>query len=281
VIVRLPRQGQSVATADAGSFRGARRRTLLLRVILVAAALGCLVAATASARGLASRPPGVLPSGSTGVVVFDLSLSIVERDYPRVAFEVRRLIKEDAPVGLVVFSDVPYELLPPGTPARELRPLLRLLTAVNGKVPPNPWSDSFRSGTVISAALELAAGMLDREHVEHGSIVLVSDLETAPDDVPRLTRLLRELRDRGIRVRVVPLSPIAETRALFESLLGPDAFSEPPAPGSAEVERPVEQRTARLPRGLLLLGGLLFAALAAHEGLTGRLALPRAEGGRA
>jgi hypothetical protein len=272
---------QAVALSDAASFGGAARRARLIRLAFVAAALGCLVAAAALARGLDSRPPGLLPAGSTGVVVFDLSLSIVERDYPRVAHEVRRLIQEDAPVGLVIFSDVPYELLPPGTPARELRPLLRLLTAVNGRLPPSPWSDYFRSGTVISTALELAARMLERAGVEHGSIILVSDLETAPDDIPRMTRVLRGLLARGIEVRVVPLSPIGETRSLFESLLGPDALAEPAAPTEAASERLPDRRAASLPELLLLLGGLVFVALAGHERFAGRLALPRASEGRA
>ena len=86
----------------------------------------------------------------------------------RTAF--KRLIADNASIGLVVFSDVPYELLPPGTPASELRPMLRLLVPPRLGPPVNPWSITFRAGTKVSAALQLARDMLrrgwDRERVD-------------------------------------------------------------------------------------------------------------------
>ena len=68
--------------------------------------------------------------------------------------------------GLVVFSDTAYELLPPGTPGRELLPILRYLkaTGTGGQLPINPWQD-FRAGTRISAGLATARQALEREHV--------------------------------------------------------------------------------------------------------------------
>jgi hypothetical protein len=264
-----------------GGFRSSRRRATVLRVALAAAAVGCLAAAAVSARGLDSRAPGILPSGSASVVVLDLSLSIAEGDYPRIAGAVQRLIDQNAPSGLVVFSDTPYELLPPGTPARELRPLLRLLSVAPGKKPQNPWAGTFRLGTVISAALELADGMLQREHAENGSILLVSDLETAPDDVPKLSRVLRDLRERGITVRVVPLSPSSESTALFLSLLGPDAFAAPARASEPGPRRSGTPVAASLPGAVLLLGALALLALAGHERFAGRLALPRTARGAA
>ena len=82
------------------------------------------------------------------------------------------LVDADAPVGLVIFSDVPYELLPPGAPAKELKPIIRLLTPTGGKVV-SPWSETFRSGTRISTALQLARDMLVGDKVKDGSILLV------------------------------------------------------------------------------------------------------------
>ena len=99
----------------------------LLPAVLVTAALALLGAAAISARDLDTRERGLLASRTATVVVLDLSLSIADEDYNRVRGVLRRLIEEDAPIGLVVFSDVPYELLPPGTPASELAPMLRLL----------------------------------------------------------------------------------------------------------------------------------------------------------
>jgi hypothetical protein len=282
VPVRLRRRrGPAIDLHGAPGFRSSRRRATVLRVVFAAAAVGCLAAAAVSARGLDSRAPGILPSGSANVVVLDLSLSISEGDYPRIARAVRRLIDQNAPSGLVVFSDTPYELLPPGTPARELRPLLRLLTVSPGKKPENPWAGTFRLGTVISAALELAAGMLQREHAENGSILLVSDLETAPDDVPKLSRVLRDLGERGIAVRVVPLSPSSGSTALFADLLGPDAFAEPARASQAEPRRSGAPVGGSLPGAVLVLGALALLALAAHERFAARLALPRPARGSA
>ncbi|MEX2212079.1 MAG: vWA domain-containing protein [Gaiellaceae bacterium] len=271
----LRRRRLSIDSPDVDALRRGAIRALLLRVLLVAIAVALLAAAAVSARGLDSRAPGLLPSRSTGVVVLDLSLSIIEQDYPRVGRVVNRLIEADAPVGLVIFSDIPYEALPPGTPARELRPLLHLLTPTPGNAPANPWTDTFRSGTLISAAIELAADMLEREHVENGSILLVSDLETAPDDIPNLIRVIEEVLSRGIELRAVPLSPISESRELFKSLIGADALSAPPEPAAAERRPPGARLGAGVPVGVLVLGALLFVALAGHERFAARLALGR------
>jgi hypothetical protein len=141
----------------------------LLRTVLVVAAVALLALAAASARGLDPGKPGFLPQAS-GVLVIDLSLSIGEEDYKDIRNTVRRLIADDSSVGLVIFSDIAYELLPPGTSAAELRPLLRLLvprraTRVDAGLPVNPWSRSFSAGTRISSALELARDMLVRDKV--------------------------------------------------------------------------------------------------------------------
>ncbi len=64
-------------------------------------------------------------------------------DYVTIRRTLRRLVAEEASIGLVVFSDVPYELLPPGTPAAELRPLLRLLIAPRLGPVQNPWTQTF------------------------------------------------------------------------------------------------------------------------------------------
>jgi hypothetical protein len=214
------------------------------------------------------------------VLVLDVSLSITESDLRRSRRVLERLISSRTPTGLVVFSDVPYELLPPGTPASELRPLLRLLTPEGGHLPRNPWNTSFTAGTRISAALDLASRMLRRDRVEHGSILLVSDLETAPTDFGDLGRVLSRLRRSSIPVRLVPLSPSSDAVNLFQSLLGRKAFLAPVEPSTGEVPRIESSLRGRTPIALLVAGCLLFLALAAHERFAGRLTLPR-EGWRA
>ncbi len=238
---------------------------------LGSAAVALVVASAASARGLETREHGLIPSGTTGVVVVDLSLSIADEDYEAVRRSFRRLVAENASIGLVVFSDVAYELLPPGTPASELRPMLRLLVAPKLGPPVNPWTQTFRAGTKISASLELARRMLERDGVRSGSILLVSDLETAPDDVPSLARTVESLRRSSIELRVLGLAPSTDAQLIFQGLFQEDAFA--PTPAGAE-EGEVEGATrVSAPRTLLLLGVFFFVALTAHELFVGTLAI--------
>jgi hypothetical protein len=276
--VRSGRRWPAVDSHDARVLRVASLRTRFLRVVLIALAVTVLGLATASARGLNPGPPRLL-AGSAGILVVDLSASIGEEDYGGIRRTVRRLIDEDASVGLVVFSDVGYELVPPGTPASELRPLLRLLvprrpSLDDAGLPVNPWSQSFRAGTRISSALELARDILVRDGVKNGFILLLSDLVTAPEDVPQLARTLHELRRQSITIRVVALSPLKDGRTVFEGLLGESALISP-----SQLRNPQRVWTsARVerPAGFVVLGGFLLAVLAAHERFAGRLGLPRA-----
>lgn len=270
--MRLWRSGSVVDSHDVGAMRRAAFRTRLVRVVLVVAAVALLAGAAASARGHDAESSSGLPRAS-GVVVIDLSLSIGSGDYGIVRSTIRRLIAADGSLGLVMFSDLAYEMLPPGTPAAELRPLLPLL--VPGRRA-NPWSQSFSAGTRISSALELARDMLVRDGVENGAILLLSDLVTAPEDVPRVARTLQGLQDQSIDVKVVPLTPLEDGRTIFEGLLGKEALIPP---SSAATSAPLPTgASSGLPVALLVLGALVLVVLAAHERFAGRLGLPRPEG---
>lgn len=277
--MRSGRRSAAVDSHDIRSLRVASVRTRFLRVVLIALAVALLGLATASARGLDPGTPRLL-SESVGILVIDLSASIGEEDYGGIRRTVRQLIDEDASVGLVIFSDVGYELLPPGTPASELRPLLRLLvprreTPDDAGLPLNPWSQSFRAGTRISSALELARDIFVRDRVENRSILLLSDLVTAPEDLPQLARTLQELQRQSIAIQVVALSPLPAGRTIFEGLLGKSALIAPPQ--LQDPQRVLTKSEVERPAGFLILGGLLLAVLAAHERLAGRLGLPPAE----
>ncbi|MEO5576550.1 MAG: hypothetical protein ABIR67_08945, partial [Gaiellaceae bacterium] len=63
---------------DTGAFRGTGRRTLALRLLFGGGTVVLLAAAVLSARQLDPRDRGLLPTGTTGVVVLDLSLSILD-----------------------------------------------------------------------------------------------------------------------------------------------------------------------------------------------------------
>jgi hypothetical protein len=268
-----------VDTHDAHAFPLAAWRTMALRVVLAAAAVVLLLAAVLSVRGLDTRSPGLIARGTTGVVVVDLSLSIANEDYHAVRRSFRRLVAENSSIGLVVFSDVPYELLPPGTPASALEQMLRLLVPPRLGPPINPWTSGFRAGTRVSSALELARDMLERDDVRNGSILLVSDLETAPEDVPPLTRTVEGLRRSSIDLRVVGLAPSSDARRIFEGVLQSRAFEA--APGGVEEVGEGSAQDASVPTMLLILGALFFLVLALHELFVGAVAITRAPGRRA
>ena len=80
------------------------------------------------ARGSDDTPSRLLPPGTSGIVVIDVSRSVDGQTYQPIASVLRQLIALREPVGVVAFSDVAYQLLPPGSPSRELRSLLRLFT---------------------------------------------------------------------------------------------------------------------------------------------------------
>jgi hypothetical protein len=263
-----------VDSHEARAFPAAARRARILRVLFGGAAVLLIAASAASARELQTSERGLIPSGTTGVVVVDLSLSIANEDYTIVRGAFRRLIEENSGIGLVVFSDIAYELLPPGTPARELEPMLRLLVAPRLGAPVNPWTNTFRAGTKISSALGLARDMLLRDGVTSGSILLVSDLETAPDDVPPLTRMIESLRKSSITLRVLGLAPSNDARLIFADFLQEGAF-EATGEGDPRVVEAERETNAVLPTTLLLLAALFFVALAAHERFGGMLAITR------
>jgi hypothetical protein len=209
------------------------------------------------------------------VVVLDLSLSITDQDYVKLRRTLRRIVAEEASIGLVIFSDVPYELLPPGTPAAELRPFLRLLETPRVGPAQNPWTQTFRAGTRISVALDLARSALERDAVAAGAILLVSDLETAPEDVPALASTVAELERDDIRLSVVPLAPSSDALSLFAEYLD-DGELAGFAQGAPDTDREdAASAGVEMPLLLLALGLSAFIALALHERFAGRLALPR------
>jgi hypothetical protein len=238
--------------------------------VLAAALVTCLVAAVVVARDLDPEETAFLPRGRNAVVVLDLSKSVEARGYDRVARVLNDIIAAKRPVGLVIFSDAPYELLPPGSPAERLRPLLRYFTLVRdaggqAQYPPNPWQQGFSGGTSVSGGVELAQGILKRDSVRHGSIILVSDLDIPLSDVPRLTRAVVELRRENVTLRVVPLFPNLDARYVFERISGREAFIDPRRLGRTESGTGLHAFAAPSPRRLVLVSGLLIFLMAMNE----------------
>lgn len=276
----LRRRSRTIPSSDTRGLRRARIRTGVVRGLLVAVVCLLVGAAYLSARGLESRANELVPGGRSGVVVIDVSLSIVNQDYTDVRVVLERLIRAGNPTGLVVFSDIAYELLPPRTPAKELRPLLRFFTLDGEKLPQNPWTPNFQAGTRISEALELAHSMLRRDRVAPASILLISDLETAPTDYSVLGRTLRELADSDVTVRVAALSPSSDALTFFGGILGSEAFVDVVEPSSGEVAPLEVSLRGETPPVMLLAIALALLVLAAYEVFAGRLALPPGAGWR-
>lgn len=264
--LRADRRG-AIPASEPGRLRHSARRTTLLRVGLALALCAALALTVLVARRYDVRHAPLVASGSSGMIVLDLSASVFEGGFEAT---VRKLVETDERAGLVVFSDAAYELLPPGSSGRELEPLLRFFKPTTSALPPpNPW-DEFRAGTRISVGLETAREALVREG-SRGTIVLLSDLEILPDEVQRLVRVLADLRRDGFQVRIVPLFPSEEKRALVEQLIGRSAFL--PEPEEAEaVQTPAEKSiVGDLPWAFLLVGAVLVLVLATNERLLSRL----------
>jgi hypothetical protein len=279
---RLVRRRPAVPTANVAELRSIAHRTTVLRLALAVLLLALLLFEVRAARDLRETQSGFYPRGTSAVIVVDLSLSIVRDTYPTIGAIFRDVISHDAPAGLVIFSDSPYELLPPGSPGRDLKPFLRYFTPIPGKIEggqpvfqDNPWAQTFRAGTRISGGLQLARDMLRRDHVKHGSIVLASDLSTPGGDVPAMTGTLLELKRDGIPLKIVPLFASPGDRAFFERLVGPDAFDDQVTFAGQMRRNARETVGGQMPWTLLVIGALLIVVVGANERLLARLPLPR------
>jgi len=264
---------RGIPTSEPGRLRDGARRTRALRLGGAALLLAALALAFLVARAQDVRKAPLVPSGTTGMLVLDLSASVYEGALDQT---VEKLSQTDERIGLVVFSDAGYELLPPGSPSKELFSLLRFFKPrPDATLPPNPWEE-FRGGTRISEGLRTARLALLREGVDRGSILLVSDLEILPDEIARVGEVLAQIRADGIAIRIVPLFPSPEKRALIEQLIGTEPFLGEPDPEAEAVRAPDERRLATAaPWPFVLAAALLVALVAANEAALPRLELRR------
>jgi hypothetical protein len=273
------------------------RRTRLLRLGLAAALALASAAALAAALALRPAKPTLLPPGTSGVIVLDVSSSIGARTHRQIAHTLAAAGQTRDRYGLVLFSDTAYEALPPGTPATELQRYERLfrplpeedrgpgsdglipigepdeeideelvIGAGSARFPASPWRADFSAGTRISAGLRLAREILRRDGLDDGSVLLVSDLDDDQVDVPSLTQTLLQFRVDGVPLRVVALSPDPRNRTLFARLLGdPDAIRSAPVRAAELDERLQPYDRSRAPVWLAAAAAVLLLLLAANE----------------
>ena len=272
----------AIPLSDAAALREKARRTRIARIAISAALVMLLVGCLVAALRLRTRPTSFFAHGG-GFVVADFSRSIDPRAYRRMGQLLRTLADSDQRLGLIVFADDAYEMLPPGTRGDAIRPMLRYFAVGKGATAAltlgaqqTPWSSAFLGGTSIGRGLKLARELLEAEPSSKRSVLLVSDLDDATSDVPLMTEELGRYRDDRIRLRVVPLFPSVGDLAFFTGLSGPNTILS--GGQIAANARIAEQQSAvgDFPLWLVVIGVILVLALGASELLARRLDWRRA-----
>lgn len=270
--VRRGSGDDAVPLPDLAPLERPARRTRALRLASAAALILAVLATAVSVPDAHGRR--FLPADTVAIIVLDLSSSIRITTYRLIGFELASLAKTDLRVGLVVFSDVAYEALPPGTPASELLPIARFYQnetirhdREGNPLPLNPWDQWFSAGTSISSGLQLAAQLLNESGAERGGVVLFSDLADDPTDLRPLGRVISLYEQRSIPLRVVALDPAPEDRDFWVELLGPGSLSNVPIP-TGDVGRGRLVVESAFPARLGVLGVLVVLLVAANVLLT-------------
>ena len=291
---------QGIPAFDVRNLTEPLRRTSVVRWTLAAALVATLLLAAWLSRDPGASAVRITRGGDSGVVVLDMSASIGSARR-RLTEPFEYLADTNQDFGLVLFSGVAYESMPPGTPGKELRRFLRAIAPFPNlcvareftpcppgqrRVEPDseeyeqiqrasatPWSESFRGGTKISTGLQLARQMLVRHDQKDRGALLISDLDDSLLDVPSLTRELILWKREGIPLHLVAMAPFDEDRFFFERMVGREAFVDRAdmAPSQLADERK-RADSAGVPAGLAGLALLLLMLLAANEHFCGRLA---------
>jgi hypothetical protein len=191
-----------------------------------------------------------------------------------VATVVRGLAAANQAMGLVMFSDTAYELLPPNSPASTLLEFERFFDpqSISGGLPSfgvTPWNQ-FSAGTRISRGLSMGQQALQRAHVTHGSLLLISDLNDSGADEEPLVAEALALKKAHIPVRIVPVLAAPADVRIFAGLFGWNVFVQPSAYKTTATEH-VQPIAASWPWALLAVGALLVGLLAANELFNTRL----------
>jgi hypothetical protein len=249
--------------------------------VLLVAALA--VEAFLLSPGARRAPAGGGPKHT--IVVLDLSGSIEGPAYAQVGSLLNSLASNSGDgrrVGLVLFSDVAQEALPPDTKPAELRAYARYFRPqaavrshapdwrISPVYPDNPWTISFSRGTRISRGLALARRLVARDHLGSTRVLLVSDLFDGLSDYRQLkSELLAYTRTPGVELRVRPVEPHSQdTMRLFATYLGVRRadLAAPPPPRRVEVAGP----PVAFPVAFVVLLGVIAVALAGNEIVTPR-----------
>lgn len=275
-------RGPTVPLAATAELAPVARRTFFLRLVFAVVLIALVLAATETGRSDSAAARGLLPHGTGGMLVLDVSRSIKPEANRTIQNVLQELIDAKARIGVVAFSDIAYELLPPGSPARELRPLLRYFDPAPPHTPSNaaaanPWSTNFSGGTQVSSGLAVAHSSLVRAGHPKGPILLVSDLDTAPDDVPRVALTFNQFRNEGVPFRIVAVTARKDNLSLFQNLAGKNAFTKPVTRTGSQLGEAEGASHGGMPWKLMILALFVLGALALNEHWCGRLPVPRTQ----
>jgi len=185
--------------------------------------------------------------------------------------------------GLVLASQSAYVALPPETPGSALRGWQRMVSYINtqnhkvavraklDRTPlPDPtpgdypWVGVFTGGTRLSAGLAAAIQALRGAGIEHGQIVLISDLRDAPEDLPRVGALISRMHELGIKLRVVTVGNATRDPKAFSDLGGAQ-FITAASDAVYAPEHPTTLPSKPSASPLVLLGLALAVVLALSE----------------
>lgn len=262
---------------DLPGLRPRADRTTLVRVVLAIALAATLAGAILLARSAGSGRPALLPVGrKAGVVVVDMSGSVSGGGFKVIAAALRGLAAANQAMGLVMFSDSAYELLPPNSPTSSLLAFEHFFdpqAEANSKgAPPfgsTPW-DQFTAGTRISQGLKMGRQALQRAGVTHGALLLISDLADSSLDQGSLVTEASALRKAHILVRIIPAHASPANEAVFAALFGRNSFVQPDAYRSTATEE-IQPVASSWPFALVFVGTILVGLLAANELFNTRL----------
>ena len=271
-----------VPLAGTDELRADLRRSRLVRLGLAVALVAALAAAIFAARG-ESATPILVATGSDGVIVLDVSGSVGPREYRQLVRALDEASESGRRYGLVVFSDVAYEVFPPGTDPAQVKALRRFFVPLKGRLPrgglgvlrtggqtyrASVWTGALTGGTRISLGLALARTIVQRDVIAKPSVVLISDLDYDQQDFTPLELIIGTYAREQLPIRVVALSPERRAGLLL------DRFREVPSVADAKVSyvRPAEASAeSRAPYLLAGLAALVLLLLAGNELACGRL----------
>lgn len=114
----------------------------------------------------------------------------------------------------------------------------------------------------MALALQIALAQRQRP-----TVILVSDLDDTPSDLPALGGVLADDRRENVPVRVVGLNPAPEDVAFFAAALGPDARIT----FAPTLDRAPPREPTPFPWALAALALVVAAALGVRESWAPRL----------